>query len=59
MVLGVGVDLDAPLAAGRTHGEGPYLGAVVVPDGLLLRVEAHALADEVPARAPAQGAARV
>ena len=52
VVLGVRVDLDAALAAGGSHGEGPYLGAEVVPDRFLLCVEAHALPDEVSARAP-------
>lgn len=46
-VLGVGVDLDAGLAAGGGHGEGPDLGGVVVPNLLLLSIEAHALANEV------------
>ena len=41
------MDLDAGLAAGRPHGEGPDLGGVVVPNLLLLSIEAHALADEV------------
>lgn len=53
VVLGVRLHLDVLLAAGRGHREGPDLGAEVVPDGLLLRVEAHALANEVAAaRAP-------
>lgn len=49
MVLGVGLHFNVLLAAGRGHGEAPDLGAVVVADGLLLSIEAHALADEVPA----------
>ena len=49
MVLGVRLHFDVLLAAGGGHGEAPDLGAVVGADRLLLRVEAHALADEVPA----------
>ena len=49
MIFGVGLHFDVLLAAGGGHGEGPDLGAVVGADRLLLRVEAHALADEVPA----------
>ena len=46
-VLGVGVDLNAGLAAGGAHGEGPYLGGVVVADLLLLSIEPHSLANQV------------
>ena len=49
MDLGVGLHFNVLLAAGRGHGEAPDLGAVVVANGLLLSIEAHALANEVPA----------
>ena len=48
-VLGVCLDLDLLAAAGGSHGEAPYLGAVVAAYLLLLRVEAHTLAYQVVA----------
>ena len=48
MILGVSLHFNMLLTAGRGHGEAPDLGAVVVADGLLLGIEAHALANEVP-----------
>lgn len=49
MVLGVCLHFNVLLAAGRRHGEAPDLGAVVIPDGLLLRIKSHSLPNEVPA----------
>ena len=49
MVLGVCLHFNVLLAAGRRHGEAPNLGAVVIPNGLLLRIESHSLPNEVPA----------
>lgn len=49
MVLGIRLHFDVLAAAGCRHGEAPYLGGEVVPDLLLLSVEAHALADQVTA----------
>ena len=49
MVLGVCLHFNVLLAAGRCHGEAPDLGAVVIPDGLLLRIKSHSLPNEVPA----------
>lgn len=49
MVLGICLHFDVLAAAGRCHGEAPYLCGEVVADLLLLRVETHALADEMAA----------
>ena len=48
-VLGICLDLNALLTAGRRHGEGPYLGAVVVANGLLLSIEADPFPYEMAA----------
>lgn len=49
VVLGVCLHFYVLAAAGRCHGEAPYLGGEVISNLLLLCVEAHALAYEVAA----------
>ncbi len=49
VVFGISLHFDVLAAAGRGHGEAPDLGGEVAADLLLLRIEAHTLADEVPA----------
>ncbi len=47
-ILWVCLHLNTLLAARGCHGKGPYFGAVVLADLLLLSVKSHSLANQMP-----------
>lgn len=47
-ILWVCLHLYALLTARGRHGKGPYLGAVVLANFLLLCIESHSLANQMP-----------